>query len=412
VPASALESLVQPARVVDYSPALLDEAMSQGIVLWQGHGALAGNDGWISLHLTDGAELTLHHPLDLPELDAERRARVDAVSDVLESGGAYFFRSVVEQVRELPGSSDVAVAEALWELVWSGHVAGDTYAPVRALLAQGRTAHKRTTTGPAVTRYGARRSRLGALGGASRGLAPRMTAPPTVVGRWSRLPEADDDPTRRAYAVAELLLDRYGIVTRGSVVAEEVPGGFAAVYRVLAAAEESGRVRRGYFVDGLGASQFGGSGAVDRLRSGSRVAGGGTAGDREPPATIVLAATDPANPYGAALPWPDRAREGDEERSSKHQPGRKAGALVVLIDGALVLYVERGGRTLLTWTDDAASLQSAADALALAVREGALGRLTVEKADGTPVLGSSDPLAAALLAAGFHATPRGLRLRR
>ncbi len=412
VPASALESLVLPARVVDYSPALLDEAMSQGIVLWQGHGALAGNDGWISLHLTDGAELTLHHPIDLPELDAEGRARVDAVGDVLESGGAYFFRSVVEQVRELPGSTDAAVADALWELVWSGRVAGDTYAPVRALLAQGRTAHKRTTKGPAVTRYGGRRGRLGALGGASRGLVPRVSAPPTVVGRWSRLPEADIDPTRRAYAIAELLLDRYGIVTRGSVVAEEVPGGFAAVYRVLAAAEESGRVRRGYFVDGLGASQFGGSGAVDRLRSGSRIADGGgpSTGDREPPATIVLAATDPANPYGAALPWPDRAREGQE--TSKHQPGRKAGALVVLIDGALVLYVERGGRTLLTWTDSTDALQSAADALALAVREGALGRLTVEKADGAPVLGSADPLAAALLAAGFHATPRGLRLRR
>ena len=418
VPASALESLVLPARVVDYSPALLDEAMSQGIVLWQGHGALAGNDGWISLHLTDGAELTLHHPLDLPELDAAGRARVDAVGDVLESGGAYFFRSVVEQVRELPGSSDAAVAEALWELVWSGRVAGDTYAPVRALLAQGRTAHKRTTSGPAVTRYGGRRGRLGALGGASRGLAPRSSAPPTVVGRWSRLPESDQDPTRRAYAVAELLLDRYGIVTRGSVVAEEVPGGVAAVYRGLARAAASGPGRPGAGVDGLGASQFGGSGAVDRLRSGSRVAGGSgsatAAGDREPPATIVLAATDPANPYGAALPWPDRAREGDAEgqRASKHQPGRKAGALVVLIDGVLVLYVERGGRTLLTWTDSPEALQSAADALALSVREGALGRLTVEKADGTPVLGSADPLAAALLAAGFHATPRGLRLRR
>ncbi len=405
VPASALESLILPARVAGYSPALLDEAMSQGIVLWQGHGGLAGNDGWLSLHLTDGAELTLHHPIDLPELDAEGRARVDAVGDVLESGGAYFFRSVVEQVRELPGSSDAAVADALWELVWSGRVAGDTYAPVRALLAQGRTAHKRTQTGPATTRYGGRRRGLGALGGASRGLVQRVSAPPTVVGRWSRLPEADGDPTRRAYAVAELLLDRYGIVTRGSVVAEEVPGGFAAVYRVLAAAEESGRVRRGYFIDGLGASQFGGSGAVDRLRSASRPTG---AADREAPATLVLAATDPANPYGAALPWPDRA----ESAASRHQPGRKAGALVILLDGELVLYVERGGRTLLTWTDDTILLQSAADALALAVREGALGRLTVEKADGAPILGSTDPLAAALLSAGFHATPRGLRLRR
>jgi ATP-dependent Lhr-like helicase len=239
------------------------------------------------------------------------------------------------------------------------------------------------------------------------------------------LPPTSADATVRSYAAAEVLLDRYGVVTRGSVVAEGVPGGFAGVYRVLAAAEESGRVRRGYFVETLGAAQFAGTGAVDRLRAGARPLGSET---QAPPAAVVLAACDPANAYGAALPWPERATGADGSGGDGpgasggdgtggaarkgHQPGRKAGALVVLVDGALVLYVERGGRTLLSWSDDPDVLQSAADALALAVREGALGRITVEKADGGAVLGSDHPLARALAGAGFHATPRGLRLRR
>jgi ATP-dependent Lhr-like helicase len=265
----------------------------------------------------------------------------------------------------------------------------------------------------------------------------------------------------RAVTNAELLLDRYGVLTRGSVVTEDVPGGFAAVYRVLAAAEEAGKVRRGYFVEGLGASQFASTGAVDRLRSMSRLPGGDEGGgrrvdaaegdewlapspagsaasgrggqrgrERTGPPALVLAASDPANPYGAAIGWPERgltdaaadepaaAKDGDDEAARKasrrkgHQPGRKAGALVVLVDGELVLYVERGGKTMLCWSDDPEHLQAAADALALAVREGALGRLTVEKADGASVLGSDHPLVQALSQAGFHMTPRGLRLRR
>ena len=266
------------------------------------------------------------------------------------------------------------------------------------------------------------------------------SAPPAGVGRWTLLPVAETDPTVRAVTSAELLLDRYGVLTRGSVVAEDVPGGFAAVYRVLAAAEEAGKVRRGYFVESLGASQFASTGAVDRLRSFSRLPGvtgpDGPSATRpsgtqpsamrraERPGALVLAASDPANPYGAALGWPDRPsrgldgpgaqgeRGGGPSGRKGHQPGRKAGALVVLVDGALVLYVERGGKTMLCWSDDLEVLQAAADALALAVREGALGRLTVEKADGSPVLGSDHPLVQALSQAGFHMTPRGLRLRR
>jgi ATP-dependent Lhr-like helicase len=204
-----------------------------------------------------------------------------------------------------------------------------------------------------------------------------------------------------------VLLDRHGVVIRAAVLAERAPGGFAAVYRVLAGFEETGRCRRGYFVEGLGAAQFALPGAVDRLRavaSGLERARDTTARTSDDgPRALVLAATDPANPFGAAVPWPGRGED------ARHKPGRKAGALVVLVDGRLVLYVERGGRTLLTWSDDPASLQPAVDALSLAVREGHLGRLTVERADGAGVLDSA--LGRALEEAGFHATPRGLRLR-
>jgi ATP-dependent Lhr-like helicase len=197
----------------------------------------------------------------------------------------------------------------------------------------------------------------------------------------------------------QLLLDRYGVLTRGAVAAERLPGGFAAAYRVLSAAEEAGRCRRGYVVAGLGGAQFALPGAVDRLR---RYADGGGQPSGQQTTALVLAATDPANPYGAALPWPDPAPGG-------HRAGRKAGAVVVLTDGRLTLYVERGGRTLLSFTDDAADLQAAAHALAAAVRAGGLGRLTVQKADGEAV--TAGAVGDALAAAGFHLTPRGLRLR-
>jgi ATP-dependent Lhr-like helicase len=183
-------------------------------------------------------------------------------------------------------------------------------------------------------------------------------------------------------------------VTRGAVMAERVPGGFAAVYPVLKAFEESGRCRRGYFVEGLGGAQFALPGAVDRMRA---LVDAST----ETFGTQVIAAADPANPYGAALPWP--------ERDGGHRAGRKAGALVILVNGHLIVYVEKGGRTLLTYSDDDALLQPAIDALVLAARDGMLGRLTVQKADGEAI--EDSPFAKALLAAGFRYTSRGLRLR-
>jgi ATP-dependent Lhr-like helicase len=371
LPASALESLVLPSRVRDYEPALLDELTSSGEVVWAGHGALPGQDGWVSLHLADQAHLTLPDPAPFEHSPGSWGELHQAVLDALEPGGAWFFRQLGQAV----GSPlDEPLSSALWDLVWAGRIGNDTLAPLRSLIG-GRGAHRQRRPGPRVLRSG----------------------PPHTAGRWALLPPLDTDPTRRAHAAAERLLDRHGVVTRGAVQSERTPGGFAAVYKVLAAFEETGRCRRGYFVDGLGAAQFGTAGSVDRLRT-------FTDGGADKPAAVTLAATDPANPYGAALPWPDV--EGG------HRPGRKAGALVVLVDGLLTLYVERGGKTLLTWSDDGDVLTPAAEALATAVRRGQLGRLTVEKADGAALLGSGEtPLRAALAAAGFVATPKGLRIR-
>ncbi|HET7431659.1 MAG TPA: ATP-dependent helicase, partial [Nocardioides sp.] len=374
VPASALEPLVLGSRVADYEPSYLDELTSAGEVVWAGHGALPGSDGWVSLHLADQAPLTLPEPATLEHSDLHQ-----AVLDALAPGGAWFFRQLADAV----GATDQQLTDVLWELVWAGRIGNDTLAPLRARLRGGSTAHRSRRPPPR-----------------ARSLA--RTGPPGTAGRWTILPALDTDPTRRAHAATERLLDRHGVVTRGAVTSERVPGGFAAVYKVLSAFEDSGRCRRGYFVAGLGAAQFGTAGAIDRLRTFSE-----TDPDAKPQA-LTLAATDPANPYGAALPWPGPKEPGE----AGHRPGRKAGAVVVLVDGELVMYVERGGRTLLTWSEDPAVLSAATDALATAARRGNLGRLTVEKADGAALLGAgSTPLREALDAAGFVATPRGLRLR-
>ncbi|MGH3342177.1 MAG: Lhr family helicase, partial [Carbonactinosporaceae bacterium] len=384
VPASALERLVLPSRVTDYSPAMLDELCATGEVIWAGQGALPGSDGWIALYLSETSPLLLPQAQDDLALTALHQAVLGALAD----GGALFFRQLSDRAGAL---DDQALVAALWELAWAGRVTNDTLAPLRTLLGSGRTTHRARPARP--------RGRY-----ARRPAMPSRTGPPTAAGRWSLLPERDPDPTRRAHALAETLLDRHGIVTRGAVVAERTPGGFAAAYRVLTAFEEAGHCRRGYFVEGLGAAQFAVPGAVDRMRA-VQAAAERRGGGEETPRALVLAAADPANPYGAALPWPPRHDEG----GASHKPGRKAGALVVLTDGTPALYVERGGKTLLSWTDDRARLQPAVDALALAVREGSLGRLTVQRADGEAI--HSSPLAESLAAAGFHATPRGLRLR-
>ncbi|WP_405920273.1 ATP-dependent helicase [Streptomyces longwoodensis] len=512
VPASALERLVLPSRVTDYAPAMLDELTAAGEVVWAGAGSLPGKDGWISLYLADAAPLLLPapHPLELTALH-------QSVLDALSGGYGLFFRQIADQVRATthPDATDPHLADALWDLAWSGRLTNDTLAPMRSLLGSGRTAgstaHRAKRAVP--------RGRYGSLTAAARSAS--RGGPPTVAGRWSLLPAHEGDPTVRAHALARSLLDRHGVVTRGAVAAEGVEGGFSATYRVLSAFEDSGQARRGYVVEGLGAAQFAMDGAVDRLRAvanardrgdgrvdptvfgagpvpdggapagatgfdapapytalpdfadardadfpdfattpsewisprdlsdpgaggprggspnpyagaprsrdGQNPYGPGSSGQgaygqrfadrggrRATPASraVVLAAADPANAYGAALGWPE------PPTGAGHKPGRKAGSLVVLVDGELTLYMERGGKTLLAWPasqdadaapGDDPRLQIAAEALATAARAGALGTVTVERVNGAAALTS--PLGTLLESAGFIATPRGLRLR-
>jgi ATP-dependent Lhr-like helicase len=221
-----------------------------------------------------------------------------------------------------------------------------------------------------------------------------------VQGRWSlTAPLFTDQPAHgpRMRALAELLLERYGIVTRETVLAEGVPGGFSTLYGELSNLETLGTARRGYFVEGLGGAQFALAGAVERLR--------GLRAD-EPGGPLVLAATDPANPYGAALPWPRR------ERESGRRPARVPGAYVVMLDAEPAIYVERGGKGILPLREpvDESSdwLREALEALADAVQRGRVPRIALERFDGEPVIGSAlEPL---LVEVGFRQGPRRLTL--
>jgi ATP-dependent helicase Lhr and Lhr-like helicase len=465
LPASALETHVLPARIPDYAPAMLDELTAAGEVLWAGHGALAGHDGLVSLHPTGVADLTLP---PLPDADPDPTTSKPlhrAVLAALESGGAWFVGPLTERVRAVlaadattvdltatgsasdapvvdlaaidraglalpdrtkqdlanPEHSTTAVGQgevtaALWDLVWAGHVTNDSIAPLRAWLGTGSTAHRTRAPSP---RARALRPRLGLRAAVRVAGATAGGGTGPAGGRWSLLPTRELDPTVRAHALAAQLLDRHGVLTRAIAPSEGLGGRFGDVYRVLTALEQGGQVRRGYFVERLGGSQFALPGAVDQLRIDAQVVD--TAADRAADGldtgpsgahVVVLAATDPANPYGAALAWPEPPRERAAE-AARHRPGRKAGALVVLVDGALALYLERGGRTALSFTDAEGSLVAATHALAETVRTRHVGRLTIHRIDGVEVLAGGalrGPVGQALVAAGFSTTPRGLRL--
>lgn len=355
LPASVIERDVLGMRVAGYRPSLLDELIAMGDVVWIGRGSLGPGDGRVALYLRSDAAKLAPEPGDLVQSQLSQKLRAH-----LEHRGASFFRDLY--VAAGGGDQDV-VLDALWDMVWAGEVTNDTFAPLRLLGTQSRKA------------------------------APTRRAPivrlsqPRASGRWSLvrdLLEPSASPTERAYAQAGTLLQRHGVLTRESVVAEGWAGGFTGLYPVLRAMEEVGRIRRGYFVDGLGGSQFALPGAVDRLRAAREVEG----------PLVALAATDPANPYGAALPWPP----GAEGRMA-----RAAGAFVVLDSGELRLYLERGGRSLLTHGEVRTE-----HIRALAAAAGRAGRIEVQKVDGTPVRQS--PLARLLLEAGFGQSPRGLTL--
>ncbi|MFL5643918.1 MAG: helicase-related protein, partial [Chloroflexota bacterium] len=378
IPASVLERDVLPARIPGYQPRLLDELGALGEVAWVGRGSLGRDDGRIVL-VRPGREIL--RPLGPPDgAEAPSAPIHDAIRDHLLARGASFYRELFAAAH---GRSDREVLDALWDLVWAGEVTNDTFAPLRAL-------RWKRTGGSGSRRAGGGRGRLTALG------------PPEAAGRWS-LVAAESAPARateRLHAQSLALLERHGVVTREAVATEGVDGGFAAVYPVLRAMEEAGRIRRGYFVDGLGAAQFALAGALDRLRSVREPA--------DPPSTgavHLLAAADPANPYGAALAWP---RRGETDRRPLQ---RAAGAYVVLVDGVAALYLERGGATLQTLpaADDPAVAITAARALTALVTDGRTRELVIRKVDGEDV--ATSPFRALLLEAGFVAGYRGLALR-
>ncbi|MDQ4035363.1 MAG: DEAD/DEAH box helicase [Chloroflexota bacterium] len=371
IPASVIERDVLPARVAGYTPRLLDELGAAGDVVWIGRGSLGRDDGRVALYRRDRVDLLASAGT---AEDRPSEPIHEAVRQHLQRRGASFFpqlRAAIPEARR-----DDELLDAMWDLVWAGELTNDTFAALRSLSLP----RSRSKAAP-------RPGRLLALG------------PPRGAGRWSLVADLigeERTPTERGHALAITLLERHGVVTREAVAAEGIAGGYASVYPVLRAMEESGRARRGYFVAGLGAAQFALPGAVDRLR----------AVREDDPAVRILAATDPAQPYGAALPWP---RGADDERLPLQRAG---GANVVLVDGRPVLYLERGGRGILT-------LPSAADpeAAARAVRilpslvrpQGAHRELRIERVDRHPVAESSlEPL---LREAGFRPGYRGYLLR-
>lgn len=521
VPASALETLILPARVPGYQPHMLDELMASGRVFFTGAGQLGGgsaqkSDGWIRLHLSESSSLTLgeDYPEQLlraenPELWEALQAPgtlEHAIYEALAHGGL-FMPALRERVAQLMSAAAPAgqvvtfpdaaeVSAALWRLVWAGAVTNDSFAPVRAVLAGVRSAHPTPAPAARLSRVGRRgagrivaaRASMGngMAGGfgadnygssgysapaAGRGLrslrgnslrgglhAATPAVAPQDSGRFSRVDSLLQDPveaTVAALARADLLLDRYGVLTRGCLQVEDSAGGFSQLYRIYSAAEDRALVRRGYFIEGLGAAQFAAPATVDLLRStadslsipAGQQAFGATQGfgasayapqrtDTERVygtfTVTLLAASDPANPYGAALSWPaipSFAHKG--EGTVKHRPARKAGACVVLVDGAPVLYVERGAKTLLAFTTDPVLLEAAAPALARLVSTGGAEKISVEKVNDVELLGTHtvststlgasggevvehpvEALRAALQAQGFYATVRGLSLRR
>ncbi len=377
LPAETWERDVLPRRVGAYSPAWMDQLCASGEVVWIGAGALGRNSGRVALYFREDLEVLGPPPVKgaAPDTDAHALVRERLTR------GACFFTDLLADVDLAPE----ALQEALWDLVWAGEATNDAFAPLRAprlTLARAQRERARTTT-----RRGGRftASRRRGMGAAAQ-----------VQGRWSLtapLMDAAIDPVTRRRAIGELLLERYGILTREQVLAEAIPGGFSAIYSELSQLETLGTARRGYFVEGLGGAQFALSGAVERLRALS---------DREDP-PLVLAAIDPAQPYGAALPWPARG-EGEGRK-----PARTPGAYVVLAGGEPIVYLERGGKALqmLIGPDDE-RLESALAALVEYVHTGAIKRLALEKVDGESAMGSRfAPLLARL---GFQEGPRRLTL--
>ncbi|MDO4631657.1 MAG: DEAD/DEAH box helicase [Corynebacterium sp.] len=377
LPASAWESVILPSRVRDYNPVDLQTLCHNGEIHIVGAGLAGSSDPWVMLLPRDYAADLMPQPVAEPTLSLVASEILAELGD-----GGFFF----DQVRA--GRDFETTRAALWELFEVGLVSPDSFAPLAARLTRGNTAHrsKRTPT----------RSRL------RMGRTVVNRIPPDMVGRWSRTVAATVDPTPRSVAHGEAWLDRYGVVTRGAVQSENVLGGFALAYKVLSGFEESGKALRGHFITDLGAAQFSTSAVIDRLRSfaDSEDVAGWPSGTTDPN-VCVLAACDPANPYGASLPWPGRS------------VSRSAGALVVLIDGLPMAHLSRGGKNLTLFDPPADVPQDTViglvvQALMSAVEQNVMTRVSVEKLNGEPVLTSE--YREQFRAAGASMTPSGLRI--
>jgi len=378
--ASMLETEILPARIEGYEPGDLDRLLAAGEVVWAGVEPLGDRDGRVALYLTDALPRLWRPPGEF-ELNARERA----IADHLAASGASFFGAIHEAVG---GGFPRDTVDALWTLVWRGLVTNDGLQAMRAFTRATPAEAARPAPRPHAT---------------GRVFRSRRQVPPSGEGRWSLIAARVTPVTTTEWstALAQQLLARYGLVTREVAAAEAIPGGFSAVYGVLKALDDAGRVRRGFFVGGVAATQFALPPALDLLRSLREPA--------ERAEAVSLAAADPANPYGTLLKWPAR----DEHRG----PTRAAGARVVLVDGALAAWLSRGGRQILTWLPETEPERSRAgraiaDALASVARtgDGREGGLLVGEVDGVPA--HEHPLAAWLLEAGFVRSGLGYQVRR
>jgi ATP-dependent Lhr-like helicase len=388
--ASILEQEILPARVAGYSPADLDALTAAGEVLWAGIEPLGERDGRVALCLTDHFAKLWKAPSPRASTQEDLPPRERAIVDHLRQNGASFFAALHDAAG---GGYPGETVEAIWNLVWRGAITNDTLHALRAF-----------------TRPPERRQRKVRSGGVAdqgrRVFRSRRLAPPSAEGRWSLIDErlgATVSPTESAAALAQQLLSRYGVLTREVAGAEGIAGGFSAVYDVLKALEDAGRVRRGYFASGVAATQFALPAALDLLRALKEAP--------EEPEVVVLSATDPANPYGTILHWPELASvEG------ARGPTRTVGSVVVLVNGALAAYISRGARQVLVFLpDDEPARSSTGRALAARLAQLARGEdgrpaFLIAEINGLPA--SEHPLAPYLIEAGFSPSAMGLQIRR
>jgi ATP-dependent Lhr-like helicase len=380
--ASTVERDVLPVRVAGFRPSMLDELCTSGEVIWVGAGALGARDGRVRFCFADQL------PLLAPGWETREPADgalQGAIRDLLAAEGASFWGQLRASA---PGAQDQELLAALWDLVWAGEVTNDSLAPLRSVLGGARVL---AASGRSGNRSG--RPRPGRL---------TRIGPPAGQGRWSLvapLLRPVPTPTEAAHAQAMQLVERYGVVTREAVMAEGLVGGFSAVYGVLKVLEERGQVRRGYFVDGLGAAQFAVPGAVDRLRSARETPDPVIRPDAVPD-PVVLASTDPAQPYGAALAWPD----------TSGRPARNASSLVVLRAGRPLVWFDRRGHHLVLFPDAVVD-PAWAEALVTLVKHDRARSIEVRKVDGNPLIEAPEGVLEILRAAGFVDGYRGLTHR-